>query len=99
HEVAARDGLVISTGGGAIENTDNVVDLALSGMAICLQASLEKVLERIGTDPNRPNAARAEELYVKRKPLYDDLKYQVDTTELTPEEAGDQILELVREPG
>ena len=46
--------LVIATGGGALIREENVDRLKKNGVLICLTASPEVILKRVGTDTNRP---------------------------------------------
>lgn len=46
--------LVIATGGGALIREENVDRLKKNGVLICLTASPEEILKRVGTDTNRP---------------------------------------------
>jgi len=38
-ELAQRDGLIISTGGGIVLNPDNISDFEKTGLVVCLKAS------------------------------------------------------------
>ena len=53
-QLAEQQGLVISTGGGALVNPDSRHALAESGPVICLTASLDQILARIGQAADRP---------------------------------------------
>ncbi|MCE9616188.1 MAG: AAA family ATPase [Lentisphaerae bacterium] len=99
-ELAGQSGLVISTGGGIVLNPDNVSDFARSGLVVCLQASPEIILQRVGHETHRPLLAtgdklgRIRELLGKRQALYDAVPHQVDTNALTPDQVADQIVAL-----
>ncbi|MCE7964558.1 MAG: shikimate kinase [Nitrospira sp. NTP2] len=54
-EVAARDGLIIDTGGGAILRPENVEALRHGGTLVWLTASVETIIQRIGGDTQRPS--------------------------------------------
>ena len=54
-ELAARDGLVIDTGGGAILRQENVDALKQTGTLFWLTASVETITHRIGGDTQRPS--------------------------------------------
>lgn len=101
-EEAARRGAVITVGGGAVLDPDNVTALKKSGLLICLQASTEVILERVGAESHRPlledgdKGERIRSLLESRKPFYDALPYQVDTTRLTQEETAHKVLDLYR---
>ncbi len=54
-ELAARDGLIIDTGGGAILRPQNVTALKQTGTLFWLTASVETITHRIGGDTQRPS--------------------------------------------
>lgn len=54
-ELAARDGLVIDTGGGAILRPENVEALKKTGTLFWLTASVATIAQRIGGDTQRPS--------------------------------------------
>jgi len=54
-ELAAQDGLVIDTGGGAILRPQNVDALKKTGRLFWLTASVETITRRIGGDTQRPS--------------------------------------------
>ncbi len=47
-ELAGKDGLVVATGGGVVLNRDNVDDFERTGLLVCLSASPEVILARVG---------------------------------------------------
>ncbi len=89
-EVARRRSLVIATGGGTIIQPGNEEILRQTGCLICLTASPARILERVGSDTHRPllesaTASRAERiatLLAARAPIYDAVRWQIDTTDL-----------------
>jgi shikimate kinase len=99
-ELAARQGLVIATGGGIVLNPDNVADFSRTGLVVCLWAEPEEILRRVGADTNRPLLAvadkigRIRELLAKRAPLYRTVPNQLDTTGLDSEAVVNRILQL-----
>jgi shikimate kinase len=102
-ELAGRNGLVIATGGGVVLNPDNVSDFSRTGLVVCLSADPVRILERVGSDTNRPLLAgdnkreKIESLLARRQPLYAALPVQVDTTDLSVEDVADRILALYEE--
>jgi len=78
-EIAAVDGIVLSTGGGAVLSADNRHVLRERGFVIWLDATIESQLARLARDRQRPllNApdrrARLEQLAVERNPLYAEI--------------------------
>jgi len=99
-ELAARDGLVIGTGGGIVLNPDNIPDFSGSGLVVCLSATPETILERVADDTNRPllegddKMARITGILEARRDLYAAIENQVDTTGLTVDEVVARILDL-----
>lgn len=76
-ELAARDGLVIDTGGGAILRSQNVDSLKKSGKLFWLTASVEAIAARIGGDTQRPSLTgtksfveEIQEVLAERTPKY-----------------------------
>lgn len=76
-EVAARDGLIIDTGGGAILRQHNVDVLKKNGKLFWLTASVESIAARIGGDTQRPSLTgtksfleEIEEVLRERTPKY-----------------------------
>lgn len=75
-ELAAMEGIVLATGGGAVLARDNRRRLAAGGTVVYLNARPEDLYERIRTDRNRPLLATADplvrlrELHAERDALY-----------------------------
>lgn len=98
-ELAARQGLVIATGGGALVDATNRARLAATGLVICLEASPDSLLARL-RESDRPllqaadPEARIRELLAARAAAYAALLHHIDTTTLTPEETVEVIIKL-----
>lgn len=75
-ELLGGDGLLLSTGGGAVLAADNRRLLRERGFVVHLQVSVEQQLERLALDRSRPLLARGDreqvlrELAAARAPLY-----------------------------
>jgi shikimate kinase len=101
-ELACRQGVVIGTGGGIVLNPDNIRDFARTGLVVCLRATPEAILARIGNDTSRPLLAvddklqKIRDLLAKRQALYDAVPHQVDTTGLSVDEVVARIEALYR---
>jgi shikimate kinase len=96
-EAAIYGGHVISTGGGALINEGTREALVGSGLIICLDASLEEIMWRIGSADDRPLARdkdRLTALYEARKPVYDSLPIHVDTTGKEREDVAAEVIAL-----
>jgi shikimate kinase len=99
-ELGGRSGLAVTAGGGVVLNPDNVLDLGRSGIVVCLRASPDVILARVAGETHRPLLENGEkrqrilDLLETRKPLYDAIPLQVDTSALTPEEAAARVIEI-----
>jgi shikimate kinase len=101
--LACRSAIVLSTGGGAVLDRENVKALRENGFVVLLEASVETVLERTGRREARPllqcddPEARVRELLAQRESAYRDAAHEVlDTTSLTPDEVASRIVALYR---
>jgi shikimate kinase len=104
-ELAGQTGLVIATGGGALISEANLRVMEGSGLVICFDCEAEILWERIGQSEDRPMLAeldaerfnRLAALLEKRAPGYGRIKRHLDVTYLTPEEAANHIIELIKQ--
>ncbi len=100
-EMAAPAGLVIAAGGGAAVNPANRAALAAGGLVICLDASPDAILTRVGRDDNRPmlagadRRARIADLLAQRAEAYAAIPHHLDTTDLTLAAAAERVLGIV----
>jgi len=101
-ELSMKTGLVIGAGGGIVLNPDNVADYDRTGLVVCLSATPEVILERVGKDTNRPLLVGTDkmktirDLLGSRQKLYEAIPRRVDTTRLTLEQVVEKILRLYR---
>lgn len=99
-ELAAEQGLVIATGGGALVDEGNRRLMTACGTAVCLTAAPEVLWQRVGEMQDRPmlvaadRRARLEALLAARRPAYAEIPHQVDTTRLSLQEAADRVVEI-----
>ena len=94
-ELARREHTVIATGGGALVDETNLKTMLASGLVVCLRVSAEAVAERLAGQEGRPVLKgdwRA--LLERRRPAYDAIPYQIDTTGKSPEAVADEIVTL-----
>lgn len=93
---AAQTGYVISTGGGMLVDESNREVMLASGFVVCLTASVETIGERLRTDKaERPMLSGDwRTLFEKRRPAYEAIPNQVDTTGKTPEAITEEIIRL-----
>ena len=85
-EVSKYDGVLISTGGGAVLNTENVAVLRENGVIVNLEPEEDVIKERLlGGDSTRPlvkDSSMAEiiERFKRRKPYYDNCDVKIIVT-------------------
>ncbi len=102
-EATSRRGVVISTGGGALTQPENLPLLRAAGPLICLTASPETILERTRTATHRPLLSGADRetavttLLAERAPAYAAADYAVATDGLSPEEVVEGVIAALRD--
>lgn len=93
---------VISTGGGVILNPANMVALQKNGIVISLQASVDAILERTSRRNVRPLLEQKDRreivtmLLNQRLERYRQAKFVIDTTDLSPMQVTDEIIDFIR---
>ncbi len=107
-ELAARQGLVIATGGGTLILNQNRERMTATGIVICLWANEDELIKRLAEDTSRPlldrpdKEAHLRRLLAQRRAAYLRLPYHVDTTGKSVDQVVDEILALLtklRDPG
>ena len=102
-ELARKDGLVISTGGGVVLNNENVKTLERTGIGICLNADAKVVYDRVKDESHRPllevenSKEKIEELLELRAPFYARVSHHIDTSNLSVDEVIQAVMDIVRE--
>jgi len=97
-QLAAKDGLVLALGGGAIENaaTRELLLTASDTLLVHLEVSLETTLARCrGTEQSRPVLADQANLasrYQRRLPLYRSAHLSISVDTLSPSEVVEAIV-------
>lgn len=98
--LAAGDGKVLATGGGAVLREENRACLQGRGIVVYLQASIEQQLERTARDKNRPllqtpdPEAVLSALMDERHPLYAQVAdFIVETDRRNPKAVVAEIIE------
>jgi shikimate kinase len=96
---------VVSTGGGAVVDPENRRRLAAAGPIVCLTATPEAILARVGDPKTRPllagcasraeRLARIRELLAARETAYGSATHVVDTTGLTADQVAARVRDLV----
>ena len=101
-DLLAHDRQVIATGGGAVLNEDNLRLLLDRALLICLSASTEILVKRVGSGDKRPllrgaeRKSRVEELLRQREAMYARAHHRIDTTFLTVDEVAERIIGLAK---
>lgn len=81
--LTADPDIVLATGGGVVENSDNRARLKERGFVVYLDVSPEVLFQRVRHDKNRPLLQVADPLgtlkalYAKRDPLYREVAHLV----------------------
>ncbi len=95
---ALREDAVVSTGGGAMLDPENVQRMKAAGPVVCLSASVDTILSRTAADTERPllqhqdRRERVEALLAERASAYAQADVVIDTTQRSPEEVVEAIL-------
>ena len=101
-EASQGDRQLIDAGGGVITREANIENLRRNGLVVLLEATVEDIVARIGSDTQRPSLTgtksfteEVEEVLQQRRPLYEKAAHHcVNTSELSVEEAVDRIAQL-----
>lgn len=103
NELTQKQGLVLSTGGGAVLSKDTRNYLSARGIVIYLQTTVEKQFQRTQRDKKRPllqdvadPRAVLEELAKVRNPLYEEIAdFILPTDEQSAKIMANQIVDLI----
>jgi shikimate kinase len=99
--VAAQGPQVVAVGGGAPSHGDNMDFMLKAGKVVCLTASTDELVKRMGDAETRPMLAgkdvRAEvtSLMAQRAPFYARAHVTVDTTNVVPSQVARSIAEAL----
>lgn len=100
-ELAQKDGLIISTGGGLVLKKENNELLQKNGKIVFLRATIDTLAKRLNVDGTRPLLENSTEgirnrlarLLKERSPIYEQVAdYVVDVDGKTPEEIAEEIV-------
>lgn len=100
---ASSQGAVITTGGGAVLDPQNIEALRRNGVIVALLASPETIFERVRHAKHRPllngkdMLAEIKRLLAIRDPYYRQSDLQLETDGLTADEAADTILNALKD--
>lgn len=103
-DCSSRDGQVLDTGGGVITRRQNISRLRKNGVVFLLTASIDDILNRIGTDQGRPSLTGSKsftdevtEVLHEREPVYQEAAdFVIDTSCFSAKEAAEQITRQFR---
>jgi shikimate kinase len=96
--LAGKERQVVATGGGAVMREENMRAMKNGGVTVYLKAPMSVIWERIKHSRTRPllnvdnPLEAAAELLRKRIPYYEKADITLDTAQLTPEEAAEEII-------
>ncbi len=100
-DISRKEGVVITTGGGAVLDPANLEALKKNGWIVALMAEPTTILRRVKRTLSRPLLkgenvlSRIEELLRKRKPLYEQSDFQCATDGRTAAQVAECILSLL----
>ena len=98
-EICGRQGIVITTGGGAVLDPENLDALKASGWVIGLSATPETIYRRVKNLRHRPllegkdKLREIERLLAARKPYYEKADFTVETDGRSSVQVAGLILE------
>lgn len=101
HRYSVPKNLVMATGGGIVLDPSNLESLSRAGLIVCLDASVESILQRVGRDRNRPllqtedREQRIRGLMAARQPYYEAIEHHISTDGLSRSEVADRVIALV----
>ena len=103
-EVVADDNLIISTGGGILTDERNQTLMAKSGITICLEASIDTIVNRLKQDVSseiRPmlkgdlSAKSVSKLKTHRQHLYSQADWTMHTDKLSGKTAASELVRAI----
>lgn len=102
-QICERQGIVITTGGGAVLDPENFQALKNSGCVIGLSASPGTIFKRIKNSRHRPlldgkdKVKEIERLLAARKPFYERADFYFDTDGRSASQMAELILKTLAE--
>jgi len=103
-EVAARDDIIIDSGGGVIVRDHNIEALRRNGKIFWLIAGIDTIARRIGADDQRPSLTveksfvdEIEDVLAQRLPLYRAAAdHSIETDTKTVEAVAERIISILK---
>jgi len=96
-EISLKENQVVSCGGGAVIDPQNIEIMKRSGTIVCLTATAEVILERTGKSSHRPllnvpdPRSQIENLLARRRECYSRADITIDTSAISVKEAAARI--------
>jgi shikimate kinase len=103
--VAAQGPQLVAVGGGAPAHGDNMDFMLHAGKVVCLTASVDDLVRRIGSADTRPMLAgkdvraEIEKLLPERQRFYARAQLTIDTSGLVPSQVARQIADELERQG
>jgi len=102
-ELLEEKDIVVSTGGGVVLNPENMQDFKEWGLCVCLNASIQTIYDRVRHRHDRPllkgqdPMKKIQDLLELRRPCYEKIGIQVDTSHKSVHDVVETILGLVKD--
>ncbi|MCD8554072.1 shikimate kinase [Seleniivibrio sp.] len=103
-EITEEKGMIVSTGGGIVVTRGNLELMKNSGFVFTLIADAATIHERLKKDDTCRPLLEVEEpldeikrLLFERAAFYINAHHIIETSDITPREAADQIIAILRE--
>ena len=104
HELEEMRGCVISTGGGIVVNPANMESLKKHALVVCLWASPESILARVGHQTHRPllqgapdeRLSKIKDLLAVREPFYRQADVLLNCEQRSPREVAQHVAHQFR---
>ena len=100
-EICKRRGIIITTGGGAVIDAENIASLKESGWVVCLAASPKTIYQRIKDSRHRPllggqdKLGGIQQLLELRRPFYEKADFRCETDGRSSAQVAALILEML----
>jgi shikimate kinase len=102
-ELILEKDIVVSTGGGVVLNHQNIEDFEKWGLCVCLNAAVQTIYDRVRHRHDRPllkgqdPMKKIQDLLELRRPCYEKITIQVDTSSKSVHDVVETILGLVKD--
>lgn len=93
-ELSLRHTLVVATGGGTFVDSDSQQAMLQQCFVVCLMALPRTLEQRLQSAGDRPLAGHWQDLYERRRAVYESLPHQVWTDGQTPTQVAQEVITL-----